>query len=220
MRKFLRQYRYGWILIFYLVLSFAYFIPKYVPLSEATVIHVALDDLIPFCEIFILPYVFWYVYVAGTIVFFLFTDRETFIKLLMSIFIGMAIATAAFFICPTAIDFRPETFERQNFFTWLTSLIYSTDPPINVCPSIHCLNAFATHIAIQCSPSFRRRPGVWVPSMVISLLICLSTLFIKQHSVVDMIVAAVLEVPIFFIVYKIPWKFLKPKKEQASSLAE
>ena len=43
--------------------------------------HVALDDFIPFNEYFIVPYMMWFLYVAGTILYFLFTNREDYYRI-------------------------------------------------------------------------------------------------------------------------------------------
>ena len=39
--------------------------------------HTALDDLIPFNEYFIVPYLMWFLYVAATIAFFFFKTAMT-----------------------------------------------------------------------------------------------------------------------------------------------
>ena len=57
----------GWVVYFAL-----YFITeKLIPLENCHVIHSALDDLIPFNELFVIPYVLWYLLVAGSLLYFL-----------------------------------------------------------------------------------------------------------------------------------------------------
>ena len=60
------------------MLSYAFiYIPWFTRLQENInkpyhVMHTALDDMIPFEEIFIVPYLMWFLYVAATLAFFFF----------------------------------------------------------------------------------------------------------------------------------------------------
>ena len=42
-----------------------------IPPEDCYPVHCFLDDLIPFCEIFLIPYVFWYFLIALSLLFFL-----------------------------------------------------------------------------------------------------------------------------------------------------
>ena len=44
--------------------------------SNFHVIHMALDDYIPFCEFFVIPYYLWFIYMAAGIIFIAFTDGK------------------------------------------------------------------------------------------------------------------------------------------------
>ena len=41
-------------------------------LEPEVMIHCSLDDVIPFCEVFVIPYVLWYLYFAVPMLFFMF----------------------------------------------------------------------------------------------------------------------------------------------------
>ena len=58
----------GWVVYFVLF----FLTENLVPQSACYPMHCALDDLIPFCEVFILPYVLWYLLIAGSLLYFLF----------------------------------------------------------------------------------------------------------------------------------------------------
>ena len=58
--------------IFYLV-TFFFIESRNVPIH---IIHTKFDDYIPFCEYFIIPYVLWYLYVAGTVLYLGLTDKS------------------------------------------------------------------------------------------------------------------------------------------------
>ena len=66
-------------------------------------------------------------------------------------------------------------------------LIYANDQPYNVLPSLHCYEATAIHLASFGGAAGRRYKGLRAASAVIAVLICLSTLFVKQHSVLDLV---------------------------------
>ena len=69
----------------------------------------------------------------------------------------------------------------------LCRLIYANDQPYNVLPSLHCYEATAIHLASFGGAAGRRYTGLRAASAVIAVLICLSTLFVKQHSVLDLL---------------------------------
>ena len=56
-------------------------------------IHMPLDDTIPFCEFFIIPYFFWFFYIAVTVIYFTFFQEEVreYYQLMISLAIGMTL---------------------------------------------------------------------------------------------------------------------------------
>ena len=90
-KAFLYKYRHMW------VLSYAFiYIPWFCYLEKTVtrnyhVMHVALDDFIPFNEYFIVPYMMWFLYVAGAILYFLLTSKEDFYRICTFLFSGMTI---------------------------------------------------------------------------------------------------------------------------------
>ena len=52
-----------------------------IPVENCHVIHCALDDIIPFCEWFLLPYVFWYALIVISLLYFALYDIDSFKKL-------------------------------------------------------------------------------------------------------------------------------------------
>lgn len=115
---------------------------------------------------------------------------------------GMGVCILIFLICPNGIDFRPTSFPRDNLLIDLVRLLYSNDQPENVFPSIHVLNSLAVHMAIHASPTLQKRRWVEWTSLVLVVLICLSTVFIKQHSVVDIVGGVVLAAALYPPIYR------------------
>ena len=66
----LKKYKHTWIIpvygIFYLT-AFQYLEQRDV---RPHIIHMKIDDYIPFCEYFIVPYLLWFAYIAVTVLYF------------------------------------------------------------------------------------------------------------------------------------------------------
>ena len=153
--------------------------------SRCTEIHCVFDDMIPFCEFFIVPYLLWFIFVAAGIIYQLFADERRFAELCMVLISGMTIFLIVSYLYPNAQQLRPTVFPRDNIFTYMVKELYSRDTPTNILPSIHVFNSLAIHIAITTSEKLRDKKAIKIVSLVITTLIILSTMFLKQHSVID-----------------------------------
>lgn len=147
------------------------------------VIHSNLDDLIPFCEAFLIPYVFWYFLVAGSLLYFLLYDVDSFKKLMIYIIVTQVIAMTVYILWPSVQNLRPEVFPRNNLLTKGVAFLYSFDTNTNVCPSLHV----AYSLGIASVWLKKKDSAIWWKVFIIIcvILICLATAFIKQHSVLD-----------------------------------
>lgn len=90
---------------------------------------------------------------------------------------------------------------RENIFTDLVRMIYSVDTPTNVLPSIHVYNSIGAMAAIAHSTSLKKHRGVQISSYVLGILIIFSTVFLKQHSITDVIAALAMACMIYPFVY-------------------
>ena len=58
--------------------------------DRVAVIHMTIDDYIPFMEIFVVPYMAWFVYAVGTVLFFFLTMRkDEYYRLITFLYVGM-----------------------------------------------------------------------------------------------------------------------------------
>ena len=121
------------------------------------------------------------------------------------VFAGMTIFLFISWVWPNGLDLRPETFPRDNFFTGLVADLYQRDTSTNVFPSIHVYNSIGVHLAVSHSERLRRRPAIRLGSGILMVLICLSTVFLKQHSVIDLIGAVILAYIMCGIIYGYSW---------------
>lgn len=173
----------GWIVYLLLYVLTENLIPE----ENCHPIHCFLDDLIPFNEWFIIPYVVWYVLIVGSLLYFMLYNVENFKNLQKYIIITQAVSMAVYIIFPSRQDLRPETFLRDNPLTRLVGLIYSLDTNTGVCPSLHV--AYSLGIASTWMREKSAPPLLKGFIAALAALICVSVTFVKQHSAVDVLAA-------------------------------
>ena len=168
-----------------------------------TEIHTALDDKIPFLEIFVIPYFGWFLYCAFFFFFFLARyDLEDFFKNAAFFFLGMTLFLIISSLCPNIQYLRPAVMPRDNIFTDMVAQLYRTDTPTNLWPSIHVYNSIGTHMAIANSKCFGKNKKFRIASFIFCTLIILSTMFIKQHSIIDVLGGILFAILANLVVYK------------------
>ncbi len=199
--NFFKKYKHAWVLLYMFIYFPWFFYLEKTITTHYTSVHIRLDDFIPFNELFIIPYYLWFIYVAGVIAYFLFTSKEDYYRCCAFLFIGMTICLTIYTIWPNGQDLRPTTFARDNFLVDIAKNLYSSDTSTNVCPSIHVFNSIGIHIAIMHSAKLKNKHWVRRGSFVLCVLICLATVFLKQHSAFDGIAAFILAVFMYLIVY-------------------
>ena len=153
-----------------------------------TPIYCALDGKIPFCEIFLIPYLFWFVFLTGTLAYTLLCDAKAFKRMMRFIIFSYTAAIIIYIIFPNCQDLRPAEFERDNILTRFIARFYEFDTNTNVCPSIHVIGSVAAAWGAWDSRHFGTR-GWRIFFALSAFLISISTVFIKQHSVLDLLAA-------------------------------
>lgn len=165
-------------------------------------IHMAADDYIPFCEVFVIPYFLWFVYVAAVVIFFFFKNKTDYYKTCVFLFTGMTIFLIVSTLWPNGHHLRPVAMPRDNVFTHMVNYLYSIDTPTNLWPSIHVYNSLGAHFAIMRSKEFENKKGIRIGSFILAFSIILSTVFLKQHSVYDVLTAFVMAAIMYTLVYR------------------
>ena len=173
----------GWVGYFAL-----YFLTEnLIPVEKCVPVHGALDDVIPFCEYFVIPYVGWYVLIVFSLLYFALYNRDNFKNLMKFIIVTQIVAMIIYILFPSRQDLRPTEFERNNFFTWVMNIIYTFDTNTGVCPSLHV----AYSIGIASTWLKEKGASNWTKLFitVFCFFVCISVAFVKQHSVVDIYAA-------------------------------
>ena len=148
-----------------------------------------------------MPYLLWFAFVAVATGYFFFTDKTGFYRLFAFLAIGMTFFLLLCTVFPNGLNLRPATFARDNIFVELVKHVYATDTPTNVLPSIHVFNSIGVCIAIGHSEALKRHRKIQYGSYLLAISIILSTVFLKQHSVTDVIAALVLACVVYPFVY-------------------
>lgn len=207
-KAWLSKYKHAWLLSYFFLYFVWFFYLEQRTSVEYTSIQIGLDFKIPFCEYFIIPYLLWFLYIAGTITYFFFTDVSDYYRCCAFLFIGMTICLIIYTIFPNEQNLRPMTFERHNIFTDMVQGIYNSDTSTNVCPSIHVFNSIGIFLCIAKSQRLKNKKGIKLSAGILTVLICLSTVFLKQHSVFDGICAIGLACVMYVFVYKVNYQKL------------
>ncbi len=166
------------------------------------VIHMTADDYSPFCEVFVIPYFLWFAYVSAVVLFLFFKNKEDYYRTCVFLFTGMTIFLIISTIYPNGHHLRPAVMPRDNVFTRMISMLWKTDTPTNLWPSIHVYNSLGAHLAIARSGELKSKKGIRIASFVLASSIIASTVLIKQHSLFDVLTAFIMAGIMYVVVYR------------------
>ncbi len=119
------------------------FLERLQPQRNYYPVYCGLDDIIPFCEWALIPYLFWFVFLIGTLVYTFFVDVPAFRRMMYFVIVTYTITVLIYLFFPTCQNLRPEAFVRNNLLTRFIELFYSFDTNTNVCPSLHVIGSVA-----------------------------------------------------------------------------
>lgn len=207
---YVKQNKHIWLLLYVpFYLSWFFLLEHFGKNTGYWVSYLPLDDHIPFLEGFVVPYSLWYLFLLLPGIYLLVNDVPAFRRYLYFIMIGFSVCLAFCMFFPNGQDLRPAVFPRDNFFTHWVGLIYAADTNTNVLPSMHVVGSIAVACAMCRSRKVSSRLVKW-GFVLLAALISVSTVFVKQHSVLDIYASVAVCVPIFFVVY---WPELKKRSD-------
>lgn len=182
-----RPYRVTWPMVALMALVPLYlFIPRFTFDQTMHAPAIALDRRIPLEPGWVLVYGPLYLFLILLPLFVIRTDaliRRTFYAYLA---VWMS-AYVCFWLYPTSAP-RPDDVPAGGAFAaWGLRFLYSADPPFNCFPSLHVAHSF---VSALCCRRVHRGLGNW--ALAAAGLVGLSTLFTKQHYVLDVVAGALL----------------------------
>lgn len=211
-KKFILDRKYALLLLLWVVWILWYFLwNKYG--TNWHLMHIPMDDKIPFVEYFVVPYVLWYGYIAFCFVWTLVKSKRDFLAMCSLVFLTYFLSLVVITAYPTYHDLRPDPNSvRDNIFTKLVFALYSTEEPRCIYPSMHCMGVIAMSVGLICAESLRGKlwPKIFCP--IYTVLVMLSTVFIKQHSFADVLLA----LPMSAVVCILTYLVIVPKRRFAA----
>ena len=151
----------------------------------------SLDAYIPFCEWFVIPYYFWFAFLVGMALYGLLFDVRAFRHFMWFVILTYSATAVIYLLWPNMQALRPTDIGRDNWMVDIVHKLYDFDTNTNVCPSIHVLGSFAVCFAGLHSRTLKGW-GWKVFFVVSTVLISASTVFLKQHSILDVFAALAL----------------------------
>ncbi len=200
------RYRHIFLLIYWFVYGFMFLgverlFPKFFDITY-TPVRCPLDDSIPLCEWFVFPYYLWFAFlIVPGLIWFLW-EPKAFRHFMWSIMITYTIGVIIFLAFPNCQKLRPTEFTRDNFMIDIVKNLYNFDTDTNVFPSIHVLGAVSVQFAAMKSKIFagwKWQTTFWI----LTILISISTVFLRQHSVLDILGAVAVSVFCYLVQYVI-----------------
>lgn len=140
-----------------------------------------LDLRLPFLPQFLIIYFGCYISWAANYILAARQDREEVYRFFTADFISRCVCLVIFLAYPTT-NTRP-VIEGSGFWDLLAGWLYSIDAADNLFPSIHCLVSWFCFLAVK----GQKKIPIWYKavSFILAVLVFLSTLFTKQHVIVD-----------------------------------
>ncbi len=178
------------------------------PAGGFNIIHTAIDDMIPVVEVFIVPYFLWFPYLILGMITIAVRSRKISRKTSYMLMTGMSLFIVISLVYPNALELRAAIPDRENIFMDLINYLHAIDTPTDVLPSLHVYDAIV--VAAGLHLSFKDKKVLLVLSDILAFLIVISTMFIKQHSIIDVISAIILFIPVFIIICFV----IKPVRKQ------
>ena len=195
-----------YIIIYYIITQPMYLLIANIHIQPPTTLFTPIDYIIPFESFFVIFYVFlFYPLVIFTIGYFAFIRPERLDKVFLSVLLIYLVAYVTYIIFPV-IMIRPASASLpHDFLSQIMAYYYTKDPPLNCFPSLHAANStFAAYWLSHEKPKYKW--GFWTAAF----LVMLSTLFVRQHVIVD-------EIYGFLLGYLTCW-FAEYKAENISIL--
>lgn len=185
-----------------LTVAYAVFVGTYLPINmfsigrDAHVLFLPWEARIPFIPEFEFIYILGYVFPVAAV--FKLPDIHRFRQLVTAFPLTLVVAYATYLLFPVYLE-RP-VLEVDSLATFMLSIEY-LDPSYNHFPSLHVATSWLVYFA--CRHGIRRHKLFLGTVIGISV----STIFVKQHYVVDVVWGVVLATAAWVIAARLPAAF-------------
>lgn len=154
------------------------------------------EDQIPFVPLLIVLYMS--IYIMPTWIFLSISRKGRIFKILLVFLTALCIHLMFFVLMPVEYVLRPQLHLESQILQNILSFLYTVDAPINTFPSMHVSFAFISYYIMR-----RYRPQWERVFLILAVAISLSTVFVKQHYVLDVVSGVMIAVFLnYFIIEK------------------
>ena len=144
-----------------------------------------IDEKIPFIKYFIIPYYIWFILLIGLPYYYYKKDKDILAKYVISYVVCVIVASIIFTVYPSIVQ-RPDYLPNNNIINLMVNFIYWIDSPaVNCFPSMHC--AVSMLFILTISNSKNTKFYFRISIILISILIMIATLYVKQHVFIDLV---------------------------------
>ncbi len=188
-----------------------YFLINLYTSTRSTFHHLQLpfEAQIPFHPIFIFGYMSLFLIIGSTYV--LIQDLDFFKKTVKAFYIIVTIHFICFLVFPVEYTLRPDINPQESWMHLVVHFYYWVDLPYNCFPSLHISNAFMCELILR-----RYHKPYGKLFMPLAVLVCISTIIVKQHYIVDLLAG----LPVAYLVYRWVWREQKVEVLETQVLAE
>ena len=141
------------------------------------------DSSIPFVPCFVVPYCLWFPLLIGVGLWLWLRRPEAFRRYMAFLAASFLLSALIWVLFPSIQNLRPAVLPQNSPLAALVAGLYRLDTPTNVFPSVHVVGSAGAALAVW-DGAGARSPLTWAAG-VLAALICLSTVFIKQHALAD-----------------------------------
>lgn len=159
-------------------LKLIYFFLNRIPRPAVNVL-IWVDSYIPLLPVFVVPYIIFYPFVLCCLIFLFLRNRKTYIHVVKAYSVGLIVCYLTYLLFQTTVP-RPELV-HGDIFSKILGFIYHIDEPYNALPSIHVLGTMLTMLGLKEA----KIDSIYMKS--IGWLIIVSTMFVKQHGILDVV---------------------------------
>ncbi len=167
-------------------------------------IPVSFEDAIPFAPEWVTVYTATFIFWVLGLVMCMCQERELCFRMFTGIYIAELICAVFFIALPTVID-RPDA-AGSLYYDRLLAQLYAADQPTNLFPSMHCMFAYMVFRGFMIA---KLDKPVVIGSGLFAALVCASTVFVKQHFLLDTFAGIILgEVAVTLSLKTDAWKLM------------
>jgi len=189
LQKWLDRNPHAWWVLALPYLIVAYILPEILIVDSYTSTAIPADGYIPFLPQAVVFYGAWYPMMFLTGIWLLLRDGHEFKRYMLALSVGMTVSGLIYVLWPNGQDLRPDLSVPGNVFELVLKKLYEIDTNTNVLPSLHVSCSVVAVFAVWQTHSIRYTK-TRVAITILAVLVSVSTVFVKQHAVLDVITGA------------------------------